>query len=609
MKTINLRILQLCFTFCLLLSRGVQAQTDTDILLASEYYQQGDYEKAYTLYQKLSKYQHIIYEIHKNYVDVLLKLQKTDEAEKYLKKQAKNFPYEGMFVVDYGMLLIQQGKPKEANKVFEEFIETIRKDDNQIRNNARYFINASQYDYAEKLYLAGRKNGKDKFVYELAGLYSLSGKTDQMIAEYLEILSYAPDNIDYVQNVLQVRLRDDEDYEKLEAQLVELIQKNPEQSAYSELMIWYFLQRKEFYRAFLQAKALDKRKGLEGTEIYNIGELAYRNKDFGAAVKIFDYLTNSYKEQMIYPLARRMLVKSREEQVKNTFPVDMVKIRTLANDYATMIQELGVRQQTAEAFRSLAQLQAFYLQNKDTAIVLLQQVINGRMNGISQDMIDGTKLDLGDIYLLKSEPWEATLLYSQVEKSAKETNLGHQAKLRNAKLYYYKGDFEYAKGQLDVLKQATTREISNDAMQLSLLISDNLELDTSATALTEFANIDLIVYQGQLETALQQYDAFLKKYNGHSLTDEVLWAKANIYIKQGRWQEAVQALDQLMKEYSDDILADDANFTLAKIYEENIKDKNKAMELYQKQLTQFTNSVFTAEARKRFRALRGDVLN
>ena len=46
------------------------------------------------------------------------------------------------------------------------------------------------------------------------------------------------------------------------------------------------------------------------------------------------------------------------------------------------------------------------------------------------------KLDLGDIYLLKGEPWESTLLYSQVEKDMKEDPLGHEAKLRNAKLSY-----------------------------------------------------------------------------------------------------------------------------------------------------------------------------
>lgn len=55
-----------------------------------------------------------------------------------------------------------------------------------------------------------------------------------------------------------------------------------------------------------------------------------------------------------------------------------------------------------------------------------------------------------------------------------------------------------------------------------------------------------------------------------------------------------------------DILADDAFFTIAEIYERQLMDKNKAMEQYQNLMVQFPGSVYVAEARKRFRELRGD---
>jgi tetratricopeptide (TPR) repeat protein len=262
---------------------------------------------------------------------------------------------------------------------------------------------------------------------------------------------------------------------------------------------------------------------------------------------------------------------------------------------------------TAEAARSMALLHAFYLNNKDTAVVILEKITN--TPSIRKDLSDQVKLDLGDIYLLKSEPWEATLLYSQVEKRQKERDLGHLAKLKNAKLSYYKGEFELAKENLDVLKLATTREIANDAMQLSLLIGDNIALDTTEAALQEYAAIDLLVFQGQYQEALDKYKAMEKNFKAHPIVDEILWAKANIYVKLGKFEEAISELTKVIENFNDDIWADDANFLIAKIYDDNLKNKDKAMEFYQKQLTNYQGSMYAVEARKRYRQLRGDNIN
>jgi hypothetical protein len=70
------------------------------------------------------------------------------------------------------------------------------------------------------------------------------------------------------------------------------------------------------------------------------------------------------------------------------------------------------------------------------------------------------------------------LLYSQVEKSNKEQPIGYEAKLRNAKLSYYKGDFELAQGPSGYSEDGHLPRIANDAMDLSLLIKDNMAMDT-----------------------------------------------------------------------------------------------------------------------------------
>jgi tetratricopeptide (TPR) repeat protein len=208
--------------------------------------------------------------------------------------------------------------------------------------------------------------------------------------------------------------------------------------------------------------------------------------------------------------------------------------------------------------------------------------------------------------LLSNKVWTALLYYSQVEKDFKENPLGHEAKLRRAKIAYYQGDFDWAQAQLDVLKASTSKLISNDAMQLSLLITDNFGLDTSEIPMQIFARADLLFYQNNFVQCHLSLDSILNIFQGHSLTDEILFRKSEIYLKTNKIQKAVESLEKIIEEFSYDILADDAIFTLAGIFQEKIKDNEKAKGLYEKILTEHKGSIYSAEARKRFRKLRGD---
>ena len=226
------------------------------------------------------------------------------------------------------------------------------------------------------------------------------------------------------------------------------------------------------------------------------------------------------------------MINAREEQVKNTYPVDKSEIRKLITDYQRMLQEIGTNNKTLEALRSTANLYGNYLDSKDTALTVLDLAID--LGKTDRNFVDRCKLDKGDMYLLKGEPWESTLLYSQVEKSQKEELFGYEAKLKNAKLHYYKGNFTVAKDLLDVLKLATSREIANDAEQLSLLIVDNTGLDSTEAAMRWYADIELLLLQNKTDEAVDNLNKMWTKYGEHSLADEVLWLRANTYLKQGK---------------------------------------------------------------------------
>lgn len=260
-----------------------------------------------------------------------------------------------------------------------------------------------------------------------------------------------------------------------------------------------------------------------------------------------------------------------------------------------------------EVNRSKALLFAFYLHNNDSAIALLNGIIT--QTRIKRELLAQSKLDLGDIYLLHGEPWESTLLYSQVEKLIQDDRLGHLAKLKNAKLAFYKGDFELAQAYLDVLKLATSREIANDAMDLSILIQDNLALDTTDVPLRMYAKADLEVFQKNFAAAQIALDSLQSQFPNHGLLDEVLWMKAKIAEQTSDFEQAEQNYKKIIEYHKDDILGDDAVYKLAELYHYNFNKKDEAQELYKQILIEFPGSIYVAEARKRYRQLRGDRVN
>jgi len=160
-----------------------------------------------------------------------------------------------------------------------------------------------------------------------------------------------------------------------------------------------------------------------------------------------------------------------------------------------------------------------------------------------------------------------------------------------------------------VLKGATSKLISNDAMDLSLLISDALAIDSGEAPLILFAHADLLVFQNKDDEAITTLDSIKTHYPNHALSDDVLFRKAQIAFKHGKYSEAATYYENIINDYGNDIIADDALFKLAELNENQFKNTEKAKELYQQLIEKYPGSLYVVEARKRFRKLRGDAVN
>lgn len=604
------RMIKPFFTLCLFAAFTTLAIAQNDqAKLANEYFQQGEYAKAKTIYEQLFDDRRAIPLIHANYLQLLLKEADYKGADKYLRKALKLFPSNLQYQVDLASFYHITEQENEKQKFLSALKREYGENQYQLSMVAQNLVTHQMYDEAIDFYQEARKvNGRPfAFALDLAAIYRLKNDKSAMTEEYIHYAESNPANLTYVKNLFQNILAEEEDQNNLEKTLISKIQRNPDEVLYSDLLIWLELQRKNFYAAFLQARALDKRSGTPGDESMQIANIAYDNQAWDDAIDIYTYIIDEYGKSANYTLARRLLIRSQESKIKNEFPVDREAIRQLADDYAELYTEIGPNPTTLDALRNKALLHAFHLDELDTAARILDFIIHN--NRSPQKLASESKLDLGDIYLLMDEPWESTLLYSQVEKSDKESPIGYNAKLRNARLNYFTGNFALAKSHLDILKLATTREISNDAIALSLLISDNTAFDSTDHVMEEFANVELLIFQNKTEEAKTLLNQILVENSGHSITDEIYWLQAKLELQAGNYDASIALLDKIINHFKYDILSDDAFYRKAVILQDHVKNEAAALETLTEFLKSYPGSLYAAEARNRIRRLRGDLLN
>lgn len=597
--------LVLVLTLCLF-QLFCAAQDQMDDAIAYQYYQQGQFQEAAMLFEKLYKKNNndTYFEL---YFSSLLKIKKFDEAEKVVKKLLKQNPKSINYGIALGRLFQEKGQTAEANKQYMEALNNLPPDEFKIREIATQFYNFQAYDLAITAFQQGRKLLKSNkpFTFELLSIYRYKKDKQMLIQEYLDALPEMPQLLPQAESVFSTIFEENSDYQLLQAALLKKIQKEPQTEIYTKLLIWQYLQQQEYEMALRQLIAQDKRIKDDGGILYQAANTFLSNQAYSVAIKAYEYLLLKGKENEYYLPAKVELINTRYELLI-AGKYDRNAITELASAYQSILDEYGKTPQTIFALKKWVNLQAYYLNQLDAAEKALEDAI--KIPGISATDLGQIKLELGDLYILTQQPWEAILIYEQVAKQFENQAIGNEARYRSARLSFYQGNFLYAKSQADVLKASTSQLIANDALNLSLLISDNLQTPTDSSALKMYADAEMLQFRNLSNLSIQKLDSIDIAFPNNSLADDILMAKSKIWIKSNDIIQAVNTLITLTEKHGTSIWADDALFTLAGLYENNLRDTAKAMASYQKLINDYPGSMYTTEARKRFRKLRGDII-
>lgn len=593
-----------CLLLLTLFSAATFAQTPPSRLgQARTLVENGDLEKAIPLYKGIYDEAPFDKNVYTEYLQVLLKAKFYKDAEALVEYMQKIRREDNTLLIDLGRVQELAGNRKQAELNYNKAVESAGQDEYSGQMLAAAFTAIQKEDYAIKVYEQLQKESGNPFQYatELAGLYGAKGDVKNALSALMHVAEIQPQAMtDIKASLLKLTETDPAQKEAVQKEIAKRLKKDPDNVVWNDLQNWLFMQYGEYDKVLEQVIALDKRSNNQGARVYIYAGMAAKEGRYSQAVQGYEYVLAFGPSSPLYQKALIESVLLQTQQLQERLPVDQQLLEATLQQYNRLFREFP-EYKSQPIRKDYAMLLARYAHRVDSAIHVLNELVE--IPGLPKSLIAASKLDLGDYYILEEKIWDASLMYSQVDKMFKQDMLGEEARFRNARLAYYRGDFQWAQTQLSVLKSSTTELIANDALYLSVLITENTPPDSNITPLLKFAHADLLLFQNKTKDADALLDSIAKAFPENPLQDDMLMLGAKIATQEGRLQDAVSKLETVLTHYGDDVLGDDAAFQLAVIYEKYLQNAIKAMEYYEKLITLYPGSTYVQQARAVYRRL------
>ena len=567
--------------------------------LAQYYYEKGDFEKAKIGFEELLQNVPQNTQYFLRTIDCYQQLQQFDIAEKAIKERFDKYKQSNL-LVELGYNFQLRKDDAKAKVYYDQAVERIRTNPNEVYGISNSFERKVLLDYALKSYqTAIELQPSLKFNYQMGLLYGQLGNIEMMITSFLDEAYASPQNTVLIQNQFVRFMVDDGDAnfnELLRKALILRTQKNQD-VFWNHYLSWFYVQQKEFEKAFIQQKAIYKRNPESLNNIVNLAQLAIEEDNQEAAKDILGFVLENSKDLELLIQANAYLMEMKiEKAAEKDFAGINVELDSLLKQFETTPFTLSLQ-------LIQAHFVAFNLKKPEEGKAIVKKAIELRLNDYDAAK---AKMELADIFLYEEKFNQALLYYSQIELDLKNDVLAHEAILKAAKTSYFKTDFAWALKQFKELKSANTQLIANDALEYFLLINDNTVADSTQAALKQFAKGDYLLYQNRNQDAVAQFQSILKNFKGQEIEAVTLLRLGEIYEKLGDFNLALSQYQAIIDHHSDGIYIDEALFYSAEIYDKKLQQPEKAKPLYEKIIFNHQDSIHFIEARKRFRQLRGD---
>ena len=591
-----MRIVVFLFIFFYIFS--LQAQNPE---LANSYFRKGEYEKAILMYKPLYEKNPVRRDYFKSLLKSYQQIEDYEIANELILHKMKLFPNQVYLNVELGYNYQLQNKDDEAKNYYDRAIEIVRNNPNFGFNIGQTFRKNHLLDYALQSYqIAKEKNPKLNTEILEAQIYGEKGDLDKMFNSYLDLIDKDEKYYPSIQRYIASFITDD----KLDKTnilfknlLLKRAQNNPK-DAWNILLSWLYIQQKDYDKALIQEKSLYQRNRLNIDRIKEVGLISLENNDLVTSKNSFDYILELTNDQKL-----KLEIQVYLLQIENELATTKKEWEKVDEKFQELFNLNGINHSTIELQIAYAHFLSFSYNQPDKAIEVLNKALTFSNSKFQKANI---QIKLADILVFTNQFNQALILYTQVQTNLKNSVQAQEARFKVAQTSYFKGDFQWSQTQLKVLKSSTSQLIANDALDLSLLITNNTANDSIQDALKSYATAELLAFQNKNSQSMDTLNAVLINYKGHAIEDDALYKQAELLIIDNNFAKAEENYLKIINSLPESVLMDDTYFELAELYANQLNNPEKAMKMYQKIIFEYPSSIYLVDARKKYRKLRGD---
>ena len=426
----------------------------------------------------------------------------------------------------------------------------------------------------------------------LANYWAQSGQVERAVEEWMLLMEVQPRQAENIKRAILALPEDEATQEQIIQSLNSALDKPAIRLHAIELLGSLYFRTRQWEKAYEQVKLADQLGGGSGLGMLIFAESLNTEAESDLSLKVLGDLAVSHPELSASP--RGLLARARALEIaKNYLPADSV--------YSLITRSRNLRtSQGQEALLLQAQLRLRYLNQPEAARELLKDGLERlpRMRNRG-----AAALLIGDTYFMQRNLPEARQTYLEVAEGrfGPDKKLLSQALVNAAKVDFYVGEFDEAANRLKEASQRSPDDrLTNDALDMLNLLRAGKD---DSTTLKTFAAAELEQKLGNEAEAETLYTRVVRETKIGDLAERALLKIADLQRTSGRSEEAIESLTRSLDRYPNSLRAPEILLRIGEILEQDLADPKSAMEVYERILIDYPESLQVEEARKRIRRL------
>ncbi|MDZ7260719.1 MAG: tetratricopeptide repeat protein [candidate division KSB1 bacterium] len=582
----------------------------SQLKLAQEYEQLGDYNKALEIYRSLFNRNPQNATIYEGLKRNLLRLKLYDEAISITESRLKD-RYDFRLQIDLAEIYYKSGRTEEALRLWNEVIQNQPRDINVYREVANRLLNNGLFDEAVKVYQKGREkvNNPDVFTLELANLYTIRMDYRNAVLEYLKYLKQNPDQLAFVEARIASFTDDPEVADQVARIIWENVQPGKQGLPLRKLLAGLFLRTGDYNSALEEYKIIDDlltvkiKKETEGQELFTFAQNALREKAYFHAEQAFSLIISKYPNSPYITQARYGLARCYQLQGLHYQALQA---------YSDLLNSSPRTPQAQDALFQIGEIKLNQLLDPEGARIAFTSLLEKYP---ASDKQYEAMFGIGDCLVAQGQLAEARAWYQRpltevpqdMRRRISSQEVAPKALYELARLDFVEEKFDSALEKLSQIYKGSpetgltlNQALVNDALELTLLIEENR---TNDKTLNLYAQAILLERQHRYEQALDKLKALSEKNSQAPIVDEALLKMGQLQYQLKHFQTAIATYRKLISEYPKSLYVDLAQKRIAEVYEQGLGDLKQAQQEYELFLVNYPQSLLVEEVRKKVRML------